>query len=168
MWKAEWERERGERKTAYIFSLWVLQEACVLNEHVHVHLVCMGQIISLCHMCKVILTWDHLRSDQRRAPLRLGGDLNMTGDASFPSSADNPGRFFEEPVTCCVYNIALSLQPYRCGKGIVNACCCCLPLLPRVLETMHVRICKVWVNTNARGILFLTMGVCEDCDDCTH
>lgn len=97
---------------------------------------------------RVILTWDHLQSDQRRAPLRLGGDLNAAGHASFLSSAAVLGRFFRESVTCCVYNIALSLQPHGCGEGIVDACCH-LPLLPRVLETAHVCICEVWVNTNA-------------------
>lgn len=113
------------------------------------HVTCAG----------VILTWDHLRSDQRRAPLRLGGDLNAAGHASFLSSAGVPRRFLGELVTCCVYNIALSLQPHGCGEGIVDARCR-LPLLRRVLETSHVCICEVWVNANARGVYFAMVGMC--------
>lgn len=106
---------------------------------------------------RATLTWDRLQSDQRRAPLRLGGDLNVAGHACFLSSADVPsGVFFccffsESRVTCCVYNLALSLRPRGCGQGIVDACCR-LPLLPRVLGTAHVCLRKLWVNTNARGV----------------
>lgn len=100
---------------------------------------------------RVILTWDYLWSDQRRALLRLGGDLNAARHASFLSSAGVLGQFFGKLVTCCVYNIALSLHPHGCEEGIMDACCC-LPLLPRVLETVHVCMCKVWANTNARSI----------------
>lgn len=102
---------------------------------------------------RATLTWDRLRSDQRRAPLRLGGDLNGAGHASFRRP---PGRFFgffcwESRVTCCVYNLALSLRPRGCGQGIVDACCR-LPLLPRVLGTPCVCLRELWVNTKARGV----------------
>lgn len=43
---------------------------------------------------RATLTWDRLRSDQRRAPLRLGGDLNVAGHACFLSSADVPSGVF--------------------------------------------------------------------------
>lgn len=146
--RVHFRRARARLRRRHVFSM--NTSACIWRtwaKSFH-HVTCV----------RATLTWDHLRSDQRRAPLRLGGDLNAAGHASFLSSADVPPGvvfffffFLESRVTCCVYNLALSLRPRRCGQGIVDACCR-LPLLPRVLGTACVCLRKLWVNTNARGV----------------